>query len=247
MKKIILIAIVVLFTTSFVYADHDGNEQSLKKTLKEFGSKSKSKSKPSKASQEKMKVFEQAKVDLKKSGILKNAVNKGQIAPNFILKDQNNKDVELYKLLEDGPVILLWYRGVWCPYCSITLRYYQKELEHFKEHNATLVAISPQIPDSTLSTVQKNELEYVVLSDVDNQVAREYGVVFTLDPQVAELYKQFGIDLKLHNGNERNELPLAATYVIDQNKKVRFAFLDVDYAKRAEPKHILNTLHQLEK
>lgn len=186
--------------------------------------------------------------DIKKiavSDMIENAINKGDKAPNFTLPDQNGDPVELYSLLEDGPVVLLWYRGVWCPYCNLTLKFYQEELGHIEAHGGQLVAISSQLPDSTLSTAEKNDLDYLVLSDVEGAVGKDYGIIFTLGDEVAQIYKSFGIDLEKHQGNTRNELPLAATYVIDQDGTVRFTFLDADYKKRAEPAHVINTLSRI--
>ena len=235
MKKIILSLSLCLIAT-FVQADHVMLKTLLEEKSAEF----------SKGTSEEIKqTFQKSLDDLAATGILEKAKNNGDIAPNFVLPDQNGKEVDLYKLLEEGPVVLIWYRGVWCPYCNITLRHYQEELGHFKKYGATLVAISSQLPDSTLSTAQKNELEFTVVSDVEGKVGEEYGVIFTLDETMAKMYKDYGIDLKAAQGNGRNELPLAATYIIDQDKKIRFAFLDVDYKKRAEPKYLINTLSQI--
>lgn len=234
MKTLLALMLTVSMTTA-AYADH----AMLKDAIAEKMNQS------SGMSDDIKKTMKDGIKEVKQSGILKKAINKGDIAPNFTLPDQNGNSVELYSLLENGPVVLMWYRGVWCPYCNLTLRFYQEELSHIKDHGATLVVISSQLPDATLSTVEKNELDYLVLSDVESKVGKEYGVIFTLNEELAALYQQFGIDLKAHQGNERNELPLAATYVIDQERKVRFAFLDADYKKRAEPVHVINTLSQI--
>ena len=150
----------------------------------------------------------------------------------------------LSDLLKDGPVILMWYRGGWCPYCNLALRAMQKELPAFQEKGAQLVAISPELPDKTLSTTEKHELKFNVLSDPKNAVAEKYRVVFELTPDVAEVYQE---KFKLHewNGDTSNRLPLAATYIIGQDGTVRWAFLDADYRKRAEPADILKVLDGL--
>ncbi len=235
MKKLLL-TLAICFVASAAPADH----AMLKDTLAEYTTQS-----SAGMTDELKQIFQKSLDDLKATGILKRAKNKGDTAPNFTLPDQNGKDVELYTLLEEGPVVLLWYRGVWCPYCNLTLKHYQEELSHFKAHGANLVAISSQLPDSTLSTAQKNELGYFVLSDAEGSVGKEYGVIFALQDHIAQMYKEYGIDLEAHQGNTRNELPLAATYVIDQDRTIRFAFLDVDYKKRAEPVYIINTLGQI--
>ncbi|WP_179319243.1 peroxiredoxin-like family protein [Winogradskyella helgolandensis] len=178
------------------------------------------------------------------SGILDKALNVGHKAPNFTLNNAVNKPVSLYDELENGPVVLTWYRGGWCPYCNITLHYLQEKLPEFKNLGATLLALTPELPDNALNTKEKNNLEFSVLSDIGNSVAKSYGVVFTLTNEVASIYNA-GFGLNEKNGDTSNELPLAATYVIDKDGIIQYAFLDADYRERAEPTAILNTLSEL--
>jgi len=181
---------------------------------------------------------------VEETGILRSALNVGDTAKDFELTDQNGTKVSLHQLLEEGPVVLTWYRGGWCPYCNITLAYLQEKLPEFEAVGAHLVAISPELPDSSLSTIEKNQLSFTVLSDMGNAVARQYGVVFKLTYAVAQRY-QNGFDLNAYNGDKSDELPLAATYVIDVGGVIQYAFLDVDYRNRAEPNDILNALEAL--
>jgi peroxiredoxin len=143
-------------------------------------------------------------------------------------------------------VILTWYRGGWCPYCNITLHYLQEYLPQFQAAGANLLALTPELPDSSLNTSEKHSLKFAVLSDLHNGVAKEYGIVFTLIEEVATAY-QNGFGLHEYNGDESNELPLSATYIIDQDGIVRWAFLDKDYRNRAEPADILVALKGLGK
>ncbi|QBG49286.1 AhpC/TSA family protein [Verrucomicrobia bacterium S94] len=175
------------------------------------------------------------------SGILQHAKQVGDVAPDFELMNASGEKVRLSDALKEGPVVLMWYRGGWCPYCNLTLHAMQKELPNFKAAGATLFALTPEVPDKSMSTAEKNELEFQVLSDIDNNVAREYGVVFKLTDEVAAIYEEkFG--LSDYNGNESAELPLAATYVINQDGKITYAFLDADYRNRAEPAEITAAL-----
>ena len=178
------------------------------------------------------------------SGIVNTAKNVGDTAPNFTLTNATGAEVQLKDYLQRGPVVLTWYRGGWCPYCNLTLHRLQAELPNFKAAGANLLALTPELPDKSISTKEKNELEFEVLSDVGNTVAREYGIVFELTPEVAERY-QAGFDLHGFNGDESNELPLAATYVIDMDGTIRYAFLDAEYRNRAEPAAILKALKTL--
>ena len=186
-------------------------------------------------------LHENGVADVERSGITARAVQVGEEAPEFSLQNQSGDTVRLKDLLERGPVVLTWYRGGWCPYCNLTLHALQQALPEIKAQGATLLALTPELPDSSLSTSEKNDLEFQVLSDLHNGVARDYGVVFKLEEKLAEAY-QNGFDLHAYNGDESDELPLAATYVIDTDGKVSWAFLDHDYRKRAEPADIIDHL-----
>ncbi|MBT8317684.1 MAG: AhpC/TSA family protein [Lutibacter sp.] len=197
-----------------------------------------------KSSDEKKKIYAEGIEDVKNSGILDKALNVGDKAPNFTLNNALNKPVSLYDELKNGPVVLTWYRGGWCPYCNITLHNLQDRLPDFQKEGATLMALTPEVPDKSLSTSEKHELEFTVLSDVNNVVGKEYGVVFELLSGVATIYEK-GFGLSEFNGNSDNELPLAATYIIDKSGIIKYAFLDADYRKRAEPDELLKVLKNL--
>ncbi|SJN31634.1 AhpC-TSA [Pseudoalteromonas sp. JB197] len=124
-----------------------------------------------------------------------NALQVGQKVTNFSLANHQENTVELATLLKQGPVIISFYRGGWCPYCNLELKALNDYLPQFKAQNAQLIAISPQLPDETLSTAQKNDLEFDVLSDVSNKIAKQFGLLFTLDERIQALYTEFGIDL----------------------------------------------------
>jgi len=198
----------------------------------------------SKFTEEKKKIYADGLTSVTESGVLDNALNVGSKASNFTLKNALGKSISLYDELENGPVVLTWYRGGWCPYCNITLHYLQEKLPEFQKAGATLIALTPELPDNSLSTAEKNSLKFSVLSDVGNVVGKEYGVVFTLTDEVAEMYES-GFGLSKVNGDDSNELPLAATYVIDTDAVVQYAFLDADYRKRAEVSEILTAIKKL--
>ena len=107
-----------------------------------------------------------------------------------------------------------------------------------------MVAISPQVPEKSLATAEENKVSFEVLSDVGNKVARQFGLVFTLPERLRTIYKQFGADVAAANGDERYELPMAATYVIAVDGIIRYAFVDTDYTKRLEPEEIVKILKQ---
>jgi peroxiredoxin len=193
------------------------------------------------ATDEKKKLYDDGIEAIVKDRIMPNAKNVGDKAPNFSLTNATGDTVQLSDYLKKGKVILTWYRGGWCPYCNLTLRSLQQSLPGFKEKGASLLALTPEVPDKSISTSEKHNLEFEVLSDIGNGVARDYGVVFTLIPELAESY-QTGFDLHSYNGDESNELPLAATYIINQKGIIEYAFLHKDYRNRAEPSEILENL-----
>lgn len=192
------------------------------------------------ATPERVQGANSAITDLADSGIIEAATNQGDKAPNFTLLDAVGNSVTLYDELEKGPVILTWYRGSWCPYCNIQLHDYQASMADIQSAGAQLIAISPELPDTALTWQEKNDLEFRVLSDVGNAVAREYGIVYKVGDAVSANYKPGGrIDLSKFNGDESLELPLAVTYVIGPDGTIEYAFVDADYRKRAETSEVI--------
>lgn len=180
--------------------------------------------------------------DLIAQHIKDNALQIGAKVENFSLVNHNGESIELNDLLNKGPVIVSFYRGGWCPYCNLELKALNDYLAQFKTQSAQLIAISPQLPDETLSTKQKNELDFDVLSDVSNKVAEQFGLLFTLDERIQALYTQFGIDFEHYYGDKSFKLPLPATYVINQEGVITYTFLNEDYTLRAEPIDIMAAL-----
>lgn len=180
------------------------------------------------------------------SGIVDNAISKGDKAPDFALQNAVGDSVSLYEELAKGPVILTWYRGSWCPYCNLQMHDYQKFLGDIQAAGAQLIAISPELPDGALTWKEKNELEFIVLSDIGNKVAREYGIVYTIPDAISAGYKPGGRnDLSKINGDDSLELPLAVTYVIGIDGTVEYSFVDADYRKRAETSEVVAFVSQL--
>lgn len=197
------------------------------------------------ASEEKKRIYKEGIEAVEQAKVVANALQVGEKAPNFALTNALGEQVALYDYLEQGEVVLTWYRGGWCPYCNFTLHHLQKELPNFKAAGANLLALTPELPDNSISTKEKNNLEFEVLSDIGNKVAKEYGIVFQLTDEVAKIYNA-SFDMNGYNGDDSNELPLAATYIIKQDGTVVYAFLDADYRNRAEPSEltdILNGMH----
>jgi peroxiredoxin len=173
------------------------------------------------------------------------AVKEGDKAPDFELPGVHGNPVTLSSLLAQGPVVLTFYRGGWCPYCNLQLRAYQRILPEIRELGGQLVAISPESPDASLTTAEKNELEFEVLSDADVQVARAYRILFDLSETLQKTYVGMGRDLTELNADGEWHLPIPATYVIAQDGRVALAFVDPEYRNRLEPADILAALQRL--
>lgn len=173
------------------------------------------------------------------------ALSVGAEAPDFTLPTASGDRVRLGEALAEGPVVLTFYRGAWCPYCNQSLRQFQEALPLIEAAGARLVAISPQTPDGSLEMEQAQSLTFPVLSDIGNEVSRDYGLVFEVGEDVRDRYRTSGIDLAEANGTEAWELPVPATYVIDQDGTIRFAFIEADYTQRASPRDVLDALRSL--
>ncbi|WP_214850460.1 peroxiredoxin-like family protein [Exiguobacterium sp. s138] len=194
-----------------------------------------------KAPEEKQRLMAQATAELAASDGAK-GLTVGDEAPRFTLPNASGQSVSLEDLLQNGPVIVTFYRGGWCPYCNLELRAYQRELGKIEANGATLVAISPETPDHSLSTQEKNDLAFQVLSDVENVVARQFDLVFNMPDYLIDVYKASGLDVAGHNGNEDWQLPKPATFIIQPSGKISFADVPDDYTKRTDPSAVIKLL-----
>ncbi|WP_018969887.1 peroxiredoxin-like family protein [Rubritalea marina] len=200
----------------------------------------------SKAPKETITEYDKGIQAVQDSGVLEGALNVGDSAPDFTLSNAIGEKVTLSTLLKDGPVVLTWYRGSWCPYCNIALRSYQENLPKFKALGAQFVALSPELPDKSLPTSQKHALEFEVLTDLNNQVAKQFNIVFEMTPWLAKAMDNFaGLDGYNGKGYDTQTLPLSATYIITPDRKIAYAFLDAEYRNRATPEQILKELAKL--
>ncbi|HWX97300.1 MAG TPA: peroxiredoxin-like family protein [Solirubrobacteraceae bacterium] len=185
-------------------------------------------------------VAEQAAVDY-----AARAPKVGDSAPDFALPNQLGRQVSLSDELEQGPVVLIFYRGEWCPYCNIMLRTYGLRAADFSERRARLVAVSPQTPDNSLTMAEKHSLEFPVLSDEGGEVIGTYGLKYDVDGQSRELFEAIGNDLAKFNGEGRWILPAPAVFVIDGEGIIRFARVSGDFTQRVEPDEALAALDSL--
>jgi peroxiredoxin len=192
---------------------------------------------------ERQAVMDQHVAHLGTSGIARSAKQVGDRAPAIRLRDQNGLDIDVTTLLSNGPVIVTFYRGGWCPFCNLELKAFQAVLPRIATAGASLVAISPEKPDDTVSTAEKNALSFPVLSDIGQQVGRAFGVVYAFTDEVRTVYDGFKLDIPAKNGTPDDwSLPLSATYVIGTDGTILFADTRVDYRERTDPLDVLRVL-----
>lgn len=196
----------------------------------------------SQLSQDILNAFGSSVEDLKTKNIEDNSIQVGQKMPEFLLPNAYGEKIHSTQILKKGKMILAFYRGSWCPYCNLELKFLQDNLSRIKEKNAVLVAISPQNPDHSLTMVEKNNLEFEVLTDHNNDFAKKLGIVFQLQDFVLPYYQNLGIDLSLFNNNKENTLPVPAVFVVDENSKIIYKFLDVNYMNRIDIEELIQVL-----
>lgn len=188
---------------------------------------------------ETQEMYERALAALDSSGITDRALGEGDTAPDFELPNAVGERVRLSDLLSSGPVILSFYRGQWCPFCNLELRALQRAITDIESAGATLVAVSPNTPDTSLTTVEKHSLTFPVLSDHDNLVAKQFNLVYEMTAENIENYREKGRDIPAMNGTDRWELPIPATYVINSDRVIRYSFVDTNHRVRGEPSEVV--------
>ncbi len=178
---------------------------------------------------------------LKERSLGSQAAQKGDTLPNFKLPDVHGKKMSLNDFDTDF-LIVSFYRGGWCPYCNMELRALQEVRTKLQSLNTELIAISPETPDNSLTTSEKNELSFSVLSDIDNAYAKTLGLVFKMPEDLQAVYDKFGIKVNKHNGNAAYELPMPATYIVNKEREIIYSFVPEDYTERLDPETILKVL-----
>lgn len=172
-------------------------------------------------------------------------LDRGDRAPDFTLADARGRRVRLADRASEGPVVLTFYRGGWCPYCNAELRAYQRRMPNIRSAGGSLIAVSPEMPDHSLSTAEKNQLEFDVLSDPGLNAAAAFGLVFELPKTLAQRYDSAGLRLPAVNGEPGWRLPVPATFVIDRDLRIELAHVDPDYRRRLEPDDALEAVRRI--
>lgn len=187
-------------------------------------------------------IMERATTELIASDAAGQALKTGDKAPLFSLKDADGQSVSGTELLQRGPLVLSFYRGVWCPYCNLELQALQQFLPQIQAAGGNLLAISPQTAANSRKSLRINQLAFPILSDPHNEVAAAFGLRFRLPDYLVELYRQLHNDLPTVNGDPSWTLPMPARYVIGQDGIIRYAEVNPDYTRRPEPEALLPAL-----
>lgn len=200
---------------------------------------------PFKPTRAQLEVMERSTKALIASGQAGRALQAGDRAPEFQLKDSEGRDVSSHQLLARGPLVLSFYRGVWCPYCNLELQALEAVRPAIEARGAMLVAISPQSQSNSRKSQRDSGLNFPVLNDVGARVADAFGIRVTLDKDLIALYETFGNDLPRFNEFPDWVLPMPARYVIDSEGLIAYAEINPDYTHRPDPTELLPVLDEL--
>jgi peroxiredoxin len=191
-----------------------------------------------------VETMHRATAELIESGAARRAKKAGDVAPSFSLKDPEGNVINSADLLKRGPLVLSFYRGVWCPYCNMELQALEAAKPEFDRYAASLVAISPQTAPNSRKSVRQNKLSFPILSDVKGKVGAAFGLRFNLPDYLVELYKQLKNDLPTFNDDPSWTLPMPARYVIGQDGLILYSEVNPDYTRRPEPADMIPVLQR---
>jgi peroxiredoxin len=218
---------------------------SLQKQLDEFKAEIESGRPPYNATKAAIDTMHRATAELKASGAESRALKVGDLAPSFILNDADGKPVSSVEILKDGPLIVTFYRGAWCPYCNMDLKAIEAVSPAYRANGASLVAISPQTAPNSRRSIRNNGLTFPILSDPGNETANQFGLRFKLPDDLITLYKAMKNDLPGFNGDSSWTLPMPARYLVATDGVIRYAEVNADYTQRPDPEDLLPVLKQI--
>ncbi len=191
------------------------------------------------------KIYAKANKHLKSLDLASKALQVGDKIPTIQLPNVFGETIDVNQMLKQGPMIITFYRGQWCPFCNLELMVYQNKFEEIKKLGGQIVAISPDLPDQSLSFIEKQQLAFPILSDIDNKIAKLFKLVFKVDQDVVDIYQKKGFELNKAENKNYYELPMPATYVVDQHGIIQLAYVDELYVNRLEPQEAIFKLKSL--
>ncbi|CAA6823908.1 MAG: Unknown protein [uncultured Sulfurovum sp.] len=201
---------------------------------------------PAKYSPKEQEIMKQATLSLAES-FPNPGVQVGEKAPDFNLINAFGKEVNLTNELKKGPVVLVFYRGAWCPYCNIHLAVLSQSLSEFEKYGAQLIAVTPQKTEKSAEQIKKDAYPFEILSDLNNSVMKAYKLYFELSKELLAVYKKNGLDVEAYNGKDHTALPVPGTFIIDTKGVVRAMQAETNYKLRMEPKDIIDALIKISK
>lgn len=246
-KKPIWITAIVIIVTALVIGVYSINRSSVpsyQQALQAFLIKSKASGKGPKFSKEEYKLMADKAKELKAS-LPNPGLKVGSKAPDFTLANAFDKNIRLSDHLKKGPVVLVFYRGAWCPFCNLHLHALHESLPRFNKLGASLILVTPQKPDKSAAQIKKDGYPFEVLSDLKSKVMKSYNLYFKLDPQLVTLYKAKGLNIEAFNGKGRNVLPVPGSFVIAPDGTIVAMHADTDYKERMEPADIIKALKKI--
>jgi len=241
-----LILILLASATSVIQSVEDSELPSIKQRVEQFNKQRAADTKGPTITEQDRALMDKA-AETVATALPDPGLEVGSNAPDFSLRNAFGKKISLYSQLRKGPVILMFYRGAWCPYCNIQLHAMQESLPAFEKYHAQIIAVTPQLPDKSLEQIKKDKFPFEILSDVNYEVAKMYNLYFELPAQLHELYKnKFKLDIEQYNGKGRTGLPVPGTFVINKSGEIVASFAEHDYMQRMEPTVILDTLKTIQ-
>ena len=240
MKKISIGVLLAVFVMQVAANSSSESYQQLRDDMLKKQSESKQ---PPKFSAQDRKVMQDVMQEVMKE-YPSPGLKVGHKAPKFTLVNAFGETVNLQNELKKGPVVLVFYRGAWCPFCNLHLHVLKQNVENFKKYNASLIAVTPQKPDASARQIEKKEYTFEVLSDLNDTVMKQYKLYYELSPELVTLYKSKGLDVEQYNGKGRVALPVPGTFIIAEDGTIIGAHAEHDYKERMEPATILEILEK---
>ena len=194
---------------------------------------------------EAFEAFGRSTQELIDSGQAERALQAGDKVPDFVLTDSDRNEVALTDLLANGPVVLTFYRGVWCPYCNIELQALEEVAADIRARGATLLAISMQGAADSRKSQKDNKLSFPILTDKNGELANKFGIRWTLQDYVIPFHQGFGVELPRIHGDGEWNLPMPARYVVDTDGTIAYSEVNPDYTRRPEPADLFPVLDKL--
>jgi len=179
------------------------------------------------------------------AGAADGALKAGDPLPDFLLPNAEGQLISSTQLLAGGPLVLSFYRGVWCPYCSEELNALAEAAPRLKAAGATVVAITPEIGGVALKTKRERKLQFEILCDVDNGVAMEFGLMFRIPEDIQKSYLKFNVNMPKIYGNDGWMIPIPATYVVGPDGVIAHAYVNLDYRERCDPESLIDIVKKL--